>query len=273
MKIALVSGASSGMGEEMARQIALRFPSLDEIWITARSEEKLARMEREFPGKMRAFPGDLTGEQVRTELRDALIRKNAEICILVNAAGYGKLGTVGQVSGSDTRGMIALNCTALTALTELSLPFLSAKCRIINFASAAAFLPQPGFAVYAATKAFVLSYSMALAKELEPQQIYVTAVCPGPVDTGFFSVAEEFQKAPFYKKHFMAKTRRVVARALSDAFAGKTVSVYGAAMQSLRVLCKVLPHALILKVFSPCSEANTPRNASKQRSDGCEKGF
>lgn len=249
MKIALISGASSGIGREMTRSLALRFPSLDELWITARREERLKELSREFPGRIRLFPGDLKDGATIKKIREELEEKNARICILVNAAGYGKIGEAGTVSASDARGMIELNCAALTALTEASLPYLGKKSRVINVASAAAFLPQPGFAVYAATKAFVLSYSMALAAELRRKGVFVTAVCPGPVDTEFFSVAEESGRAPFYKKYFMARTERVVSKAIADAFSGKSVSVCGCSMKAFRALAKLLPWSLLLRFY------------------------
>lgn len=252
MKIALISGASSGMGRELAIQIAYRFPSIEEIWINARREECLRSLEREFPGRIRVFPGDLLDPETIPKLTKALIKAQATVCILGNAAGFGKLGRAGEISPADLQAMITLNCTALTQLTEAVLPFMKKKSRIIHFASAAAFLPQPGFAVYAATKSYVLSYSLALRRELADRGIAVTAVCPGPVDTEFFSIAEEHAPAPAYKRFFMTKTERVVSKALFDAFSspsGKAVSVPGAAMKAVRIFTKLLPWELCLHFY------------------------
>ena len=153
----------------------------------------------------------------------------------------------------------------VSAATVLAAPFsavsVAAACPVfpavsfaaslttVSPASAAAFLPQPGFAVYAATKAYVLSYSRALGKELAGRGIKVTAVCPGPVDTEFFTLAEEHASAPVYKKLFMSKTEDVAARALADSRAGKTVSVYGGPMKLFRLLAKLVPTDLLLKFF------------------------
>ena len=119
--------------------------------------------------------------------------------------------------------------------------------RIIQYASSAAFLPQPGFAVYAATKAFVLSYSRALNAELAKKGICVTAVCPGPVKTEFFSIAETTGTMPLYKKLTMADPKKVVKKAIFDSMMGKSVSVYGIPMKMFRLLCKAVPHSWILK--------------------------
>ena len=248
-KIALVTGASSGLGMEMVYQIAEVFPSLEEIWVNARREDVLKRLEAELPGRIRSFPGDITQPVTRKLITDALEAEQAHIMVLVNAAGFGKIGREGTLTEAESAGMIRVNCEALTLMTEACLPYLTIKSRVINFASAAAFLPQPGFAVYAATKAYVLSYSRALGKELAGRGIKVTAVCPGPVDTEFFPLAEEHASAPVYKKLFMSKTEDVAARALADSRAGKTVSVYGGPMKLFRLLAKLVPTDLLLKFF------------------------
>ena len=123
------------------------------------------------------------------------------------------------------------------------------KSRIIQLASSAAFLPQPGFAVYAATKSFVLSYSRALHQELKSRNIYVTAVCPGPVKTEFFDIAETTGEIPLYKRLVMANPRRVVAKAIRDSVAGRDISVYGLTMKAFDLLCKVFPHRFILMLM------------------------
>ena len=143
--------------------------------------------------------------------------------------------------------MIDLNCRALTAITEICLPFMRKDSRIINLASAAAFCPQPSFAVYAATKAYVLSFSRALHMELKSKGIYVTAVCPGPVKTEFFRVSGELTGT--LKKLTAAGTQAVVRKALKDSLAKKQLSVYGPPMKAARAGAKLLPHSLIMKLY------------------------
>ena len=145
--------------------------------------------------------------------------------------------------------MVQVNCTALTAVTTMVLPFMSQNSRILQFASSAAFLPQPGFAVYAASKACVLSYSRALNRELKSRKIFVTAVCPGPVRTEFFDIAQTTGEIPLYKKLVMADPGKVVAKAIRDSIAGREVSVYGIWMKVFWVLAKVFPHSLILDIM------------------------
>ena len=256
-KIAVVTGASSGMGREAAIQLADQFGWLDEIWLIARREERLARLRQELPCPSRSFELDLTKQSALSALSSALEEENPRIVFLVNAAGYGKIGQVGTVSLSEEMGMSELNCTALTAVTHLTLPYMGTNSRILQFASSASFLPQPGFAVYAATKAFVLSYSRALGEEAKKRGIYVTAVCPGPVKTEFFDIAQTTGKIPLYKMLAMADPKKVVRLAIRDSVMKKSVSVYGPLMKLFRLAAKTLPHSLLRFLMAAVSPEQT----------------
>lgn len=256
-KIAVITGASSGMGREAAVQLADQFGWLDEIWLIARRKERLLRLRKELPCPSRIFELDLTKKEALSSLSSALAEENPRIVFLVNAAGYGKIGRVGEVPLSEETGMPELNCTALTGVTHLALPYMGKNSRIIQFASAAAFLPQPGFAVYAATKAFVLSYSRALGEEVKKRGIYVTAVCPGPVKTEFFDIAQTTGKIPLYKALTMADPKKAVRLAIRDSVMKKPVSVYGPLMKLFRLAAKALPHSLLLFLMSVLSPEQT----------------
>lgn len=250
MKIAVITGASSGMGREAMLQIADRFGGLEEIWAIARREERLEEMRRQLPVPLRVLPLDLADPASWKVLEQELKASRPQVRLLVNAAGYGKIGRSCEISLAGETGMIRLNCEALCAVTHMVLPYMSPHSRILQFASAAAFLPQPGFAVYAATKSFVLSYSRALNAELKARNIVVTAVCPGPVDTEFFETAESEASMAAYKKLVMASPKRVVRTALRDSMMGKTVSVYGPVMKLFYLFSKILPHSILLKFFN-----------------------
>ena len=249
MKIAIVTGASSGMGREMVYQLADRFGGLTEIWVVARRIERLREFEGNLPTKVRMFSIDITNPEERQHLADELCRLRPNVKILVNSAGVGKTGTVGTIPEEETCGMVRLNNEALVAMTELVLPYMSENSRIIQLASAAAFVPQPGFAVYAATKSFVLSYSRALAAELKQRKIYVTAVCPGTVDTEFLDHALNGNKLPPYKRLVLSDPKKVVSCAINDSLQGKEVSVPGPVMKTFMMLCKLMPHGLIMKLI------------------------
>lgn len=252
MKIAVVTGASSGMGREFVRQISSFYRSLDEIWVIARRRERLEELRGESRVPLRIFEGNLIKKQVYRELSCALEERQPDIRMLVNTAGFGKSGSVEAIASVDFRAqtdMVDLNCRALTRMTLFCLPYLGRGSRIINLASAAAFCPQPGFAVYAATKSYVLSFSRALGAELRRRGIYVTAVCPGPVDTEFFNISGALTNP--LKKLTMAKAEDVVHRALKDSRAGREMSVYGIAMRAAFLGTRLVPHGLIMKLMRP----------------------
>lgn len=246
-KIALVTGASSGMGREFARQISARYSKFDEIWLIARRSGPMEELAGEIAMTARIISMDLSKEEELQGLHKLLEEKAPDIKLLVNCAGFGKTGKTEDIAYKDQTGMIDVNCRALTAVTAFSLPHISGNSRIINVASAAAFTPQPNFAVYAATKAYVLSYSRALRQELKSRKISVTAVCPGPVDTEFFDIAGNSVK--FLKRMVMAKPELVVEQAIKDAALGNELSVYGKAMKLSYAAARILPQKALMKFF------------------------
>ena len=251
MKIALITGASSGLGREFARQIPKLYQNLDEIWV-ARRAERLNELEMELKVPVRIFDGDLNQDYIYKKLGIALGKSHANVRMLVNAAGYGKIGTFCEYGWKEETGMVDLNCRSLTRMTALCLPYMHCGSRIVNLSSAAAFGPQPGFAVYAATKSYVYSLSMALGRELKGSGIYVTAVCPGPVDTEFFD--HTGKEVASVKKKFRADAKDVVRKALIDSVRGKKISVYGLPMKAAWVASKIVPDSVIVAVMEKIAE-------------------
>lgn len=242
MKIAIVTGASSGMGREFAKQISRLYTGLDEIWVIARRRDRLTQLQEESMYPLRTLDGDITDEKFLEEFSYLLQTTKPNVRMLVNAAGVGSNGRVEEQAHQNEElqpAMVRLNCESLLRITQCVLPYLSEKSRILNLASASAFCPQPGFAVYAATKSFVLSFSRALGRELKKRKIYVTAVCPGPVATEFFDA--DTMKIAAWKKPFLADPVAVVRKALIDSGKRKKLSVYGGSMKLVRILTKLLP--------------------------------
>lgn len=252
MKIALITGASSGLGREFARQIPKLYQNLDEIWVVARRAERLNELEMELKVPVRIFDGDLNQDYIYKKLGIALGKSHANVRMLVNAAGYGKIGTFCEYGWKEETGTVDLNCRSLTRMTALCLPYMHCGSRIVNLSSAAAFGPQPGFAVYAATKSYVYSLSMALGRELKGSGIYVTAVCPGPVDTEFFD--HTGKEVASVKKKFRADAKDVVRKALIDSARGKKISVYGLSMKAAWVASKIVPDSVIVAVMEKIAE-------------------
>lgn len=244
MEIAVITGASSGMGKVFTRQISERYAEVEEIWVIARKKEDLENLKKES-SKLRIFPMDLTDKKALEEFSCILEREKPCIQILVESAGMGIQKKIEDTSVEGLWQMTELNCTSLTAFLGICLPYCKRGSRILCLSSGAAFLPQPGFAVYAASKAYVLNFARALGAE-QRGKIIVTAVCPGPVDTPFLQKMGGKENMPFYKKPFIANAESVVKKALKDSEKGREMSVYGFSMKVLRVLCKIVPRKLIM---------------------------
>ncbi len=249
--IAIVTGASSGIGREFVYAIDQSMNGIDEIWIVARRKERLEEISGKLKHHARIVCGDLSNRNTVNRISQLLNADKYKIRFLINAAGYGVLGDFEKGDRKEESGMCDLNIRALTELTHVCLPFMGKNSRIINLASSASFVPQPSFAVYAASKSYVLSFSRALNAELKDRQIYVTAVCPGPVKTEFFDVAEKYGTRTLSLKKFAMTTPSVVVKeALKDSFAKKEVSVPTTMMKLFRIMCKIVPHRIIIAMTS-----------------------
>ena len=235
------------MGKDFVREL-LKEKNVDEIWMVARRKERLSVMEEDSDGKARAIALDLTELRSFEALKELLHEECPQILYLVNAAGAGRMGKVEKIEEKDPAFVLDINVRALTIMCRICLPYMHKGSRIIQLCSGSAFLPQPAFASYAASKAYVLSFSRALRKEVKHKGIMVTLVCPGPVNTEFFKAAGS-EIAPA-KKPFLVESKDVVAKALKDAKKGKELSVYGISMKLVHLAGKILPTRLMLFFMS-----------------------
>lgn len=246
MKIALVTGASSGLGQAFARKIAAR-GEVDELWLIARREERLRQLAQSLPLPVQPIALDLTREESIEYLGRRLKEEQPEVKFLVNAAGFGKFGTYADLTFRETADMIDLNCKAAVLITHEVLPYMKRGGKILEICSSAAFQPLPGFNVYAAGKSFLLRYSRALRWELFGRGISVTAVCPGWVRTEFIQVAKDTKNSGAVKKFpFLAAPERVAEAALRDNAMGLAVSAYGPIAPVQRLAAKILPSSVIM---------------------------
>ena len=188
MKIAVITGASSGIGRELAIQISQK-ESFDEIWVIARREDALQNLKESIKTKVRPIPLDLARQESFEEYKTLLEKEKPDVAFLANVAGFGKFGRYDQIALKDCMDMIDLNCKALVAMTQLTLPYMKRGSRILQLDSLSAFQPVPYINVYGSTKSFVLSYSRALNRELKTEGIRVMSVNPGWVKTEFFDHA------------------------------------------------------------------------------------
>ncbi|MDE7322386.1 MAG: SDR family NAD(P)-dependent oxidoreductase [Lachnospiraceae bacterium] len=247
MNIILITGASSGMGVEFALQLDNVFHNIDEIWLIARRKKEMLEVAQYLEHTTRVLDMDVTNKDDMIKLKKLLADEKPVIRMLVNCAGYGIMGDFSTSDIGDELGMIDVNCKALTQMTYLCIPYMKKNSRIIQLASSAAFLPQPNFAVYAATKSYVYSFSRALNRELRTKKFYVTAVCPGPVDTPFFDIAEKTGSTLAVKKLTLVRADQVVEKAIKDSYYRRERSVYGAWIKSFEVAAKIFPHSAILE--------------------------
>ena len=248
-KIAVITGASSGMGKVFACTADQMGP-FDEVWVIARRRERLEELRGQIPFPLRPLALDLSRRESYEEYARLLSQEQPEVALLVNASGFGRFEAVAASSAADNLNMMDLNCGAVMALCQHTLPYMHRGARIVNIASVAAFQPIPYIAVYAASKAFVLSFSRALNRELRPRGIRVTAVCPFWTRTAFFDRAIDRQKQAVVKKYTaMYEPEEIVARAWRDVKRGRDVSEYGFVARGQALLAKLLPHSLVMDVW------------------------
>jgi uncharacterized protein len=254
-RTAVVTGASSGIGREIARELARRGHGLT---LVARREDRLRELAAELSGahdlRAEVVAADLTDEAARIALAAEVGARGLEPSVLVNGAG---LSTVGPVHRNDPAAeltMLRTNVEAVAHLTSLFLPGMVERSRgaVLNVASTAAFQPMPGQAGYGASKAFVLSYSRAVREEVRGKGVTVTVLCPGPVRTEFaetagFDAAEADSALP----SFMWVDATDVARAAVDGLArGHAHVIPGAANKATAWTAPLVPPTLLTRVVA-----------------------
>ena len=249
MKIAVITGASSGLGAEYVSAVIKERPALDEVWVIARRAERLEELKGRFGDKIRPVPMDITDAAAVEEYRRALESSGAEVQLLINNAGFGKLGNFDELAAKDNAGMVRLNCEALTVMSSVTLPFMKNGAEIINTCSIASFAPNSRMAVYCSTKAFVMSLSRCMRAELRRRGINVIAVCPGPMDTEFLALADI---APGASHTFDTLPRvdpsDVAYKSLRASAKKRAVYTNRFFYKFYRVVAKILPHALVMKM-------------------------
>ncbi|MBE7069058.1 MAG: SDR family NAD(P)-dependent oxidoreductase [Ruminococcaceae bacterium] len=274
--IAIITGASSGIGKAFLEEIvkergAYGCVPFDEIWAVARHVDKIVEIKA-LLGEDRIVPvkADLSSAEDLSILADRLASEKPVVGLLINCAGMGMKGAVEDLPAKTIEDTVDVNCTSLAKLTRICMPYMIAKTplwtednspRIINIASSAGFLPQPGFAAYAASKAFVISFSRALYYELIDYNIVVTTVCPGPVKTDFQRKATGGVQSEFtgIRQYVVADPVKLAKAAIRASRSGRQILVYGFSQKALHVASKIIPTSWILyieKVFMPVQKVS-----------------
>ena len=248
-KIAVITGASSGMGKVFAETINT-YDTFDEVWVIARRLDRLESLQETVPFPVRPIALDLTDRESFRHYEELLENAQANVSLLVNCSGYGKFSAVLDTPLAVNLNMTDLNCQAVVAMCQITAPYMPRGSQIINIASVAAFQPIPYIDIYGATKAFVLSFSRALNRELKSRGIGVMAVCPFWTKTAFFDRAIKSDETPIVKKYAaMYDPDDIVARTWRDAKRGKDVCKYGFVARVQAGLTKLLPHSVVMDVW------------------------
>lgn len=249
MKIAIVTGASSGMGREFVLQLG-SYVQVDAIWVIARRAQALESLKAAVSIPVRPIALDLCDSSSFAALADLLAAEKPCVELLVNAAGFGKFGSFRRVPVEDDCRMIDLNCKALVAMTRLTLPYMHRGSHILQLDSLSAFQPVPYIATYGATKAFVLSYTRSINQELKGDGIRCMAMNPGWVKTEFFDHAFQTNDSEVQYFDRLYEPAEVVATGLHDLYhSKKDYSIHGLPVRTQVRMVKLLPHSLVMRVW------------------------
>ena len=250
-KLAVITGASGGLGKEFVRQI---INDVDEVWAIGRNVAKLEAMKGEFGeagSKIIPLQMDLSDIKSFDVLSGRLDSEGGasaeEISWLINNAGAGRFAPSTDFSTEELAAGITTHCTAIASICNICLPYMKAGDHLVNVASQSAFSPLPYMNLYAATKAFVYSYSRALREELRETGIVVTTICPGWIKTALLPETLNGRKVNF---PFLVTADKVAAKAIRDARRGKALSIYRFAVRYVSWLQRHCPSSLSIRVWT-----------------------
>lgn len=247
---ALITGASSGIGFELARIHARQG---DNLVLVARNKKKLDELKSEIESlhKVRVYviAKDLSVKDAAQDVYAEIKKLGLEVDYLINNAGFGHLGAFTENAWEKEEQMIQLNITALTQFTKLFLPGMIARGsgKIMNVGSVASFMPGPFMAVYYATKAYVLSFSEAINNEVRDKGVTVTALCPGPTESGFQDAAE-MKGIKLIEKFKMPSSKIVAQYGYKAMMKGKPVAIHGVTNRMMVGSLRITPRNIVVKI-------------------------
>lgn len=246
-RIAIVTGASSGVGREFARQLdGGTWGELDEIWLIARRREALEEVAASLATPARVVPLDLTQNEAYERFGELLDEEDPDVRWLINSAGFGKLGGFRDIGEGPNADMVRLNCLGVVETCYRTLPHMREGARLVNLASIAGVIPQPRLSVYSATKSFVLDFSRTLDHELAPTGIRVTALCPKWMRTGFLDNPGDEDDVRRLTIVGFEPVEHAVRMGLSYARRGRSLCIPSWDMKAAHVLCRILPASWVM---------------------------
>ena len=247
-KIAIITGASTGLGREFVKILRKR-KDIEEIWAIARHQDKLDRLRKQMGPKIRPISMDVSDLTRIEELGMMLSVGEIEVRYLIDNAGYAKFCSYGDLSVEESINMINLNISGVVAMGLVCIPYMPRGSHIINIASQAAFQPLPYQNLYSSTKAFVRNYTRALNVELTDRGITATAVCPGWLKTNLYDRANIGASKATRKFCFMTTPDKVAKKAIADADKGRDISIYSFYVNFCHIGAKLLPQRLMMKFW------------------------
>ncbi len=267
MGIALITGASSGIGREFAKQLKESW-GIEEFWLVARRRDRMEKLATALSVRARIISADLCTDEGIGAVREALETEKPKIKVLINAAGFGRFGAHDQISESDTARMIDLNAKALVLITHMALPYMERGGRIIEMGSGSCFTPLPNFNVYAASKSFVLHYTKGLYYEVKKYGVAATAFCPGWVHTEFLDAAGTNANVnrPKSTKPLL-RVDQVVRGCLKAAKKGKKMYVTGWYTKLQHLLFKLLPDGILSRLWLGMQINAEPKKEEKNENE------
>lgn len=248
MSLAIITGASGGIGGEFARQLK-ELAGVNEFWFVARSVGKMEKLRDELGVEAKIIGADLTTSEGIDKVRLALEEEKPQVKFLVNASGFGNFGAFDELSEDEIVKMIDLNVKALVLLTHMTVPYMERGGRIIQLGSGSCFTPLPYFNIYSSSKVFVLHYTKSLNYELKKYGVRATCFCPGWVETDFLekSVANGNTHPKSMKP--LLKCRTVVRKCVKASLRGKAMFVTGKYTKLQHVLFKLVPDCILTKMW------------------------
>ncbi len=249
MSTAIITGASSGIGKEFARQLKEKC-GVGEFWFIARRADKMKELANELSVNAKIISADLTEKAGIDAVRAALSEEKPSVKYLINAAGFGKFGSFDEIEESTLEKMIDLNVKALVLITHMVIPYMERGSRIVEMGSGSCFTPLPYFNTYASSKAFVLHYTKALNYEIKKYGIRATCFCPGWVETEFLGLATDNKGVTVPKKTKpLLKSERVVAKCIKAMKKGRTMCVTNWYTKLQHLLFKATPDCMLSKTW------------------------
>ena len=248
-KIAVITGATSGLGWEFAIQINNNY-KLDEIWIIGRRKKRLEKLAKKLKNsKAVQITANLSKDTGLAKISSRLKTHSPDVVFLVNNAGMSKSGNFSELSLDEIKQIMDVNIRAVAQITHFTLPYMKEGSSILQVASIVGFFPFAGAALYSASKAFVLSLSCSLQRELYDKKIHCIAVCPGPVSTEFIKVSSrgKFKQFKQFSRAYGADD--VVATALKDSRKKRLISIHGYMVKIIPVLIRIFPRKWLMFLF------------------------